>query len=722
MKARSPQPPPRPVALPVSATAIPDQLKALPQWVTWRYTWLEDRQLWDKPPKRARTGKAASSTNPKTWSPFADALSAYERSDLDGVGFAPTEANGLVGVDLDHCRDPDTGVIEDWALAIVTRLDTYAEVSPSGTGLRLWARGTLPPRGRKKGHIEVYSHGHYLTVTGNHLRDTPATIEARQAALDALHAEVFGQESSGSPQAPPYEGNGHRTLLDDDVLVEKALAAKNGAKFAQLWAGDTSDYPSPSEADLALCALLAFWTQDPAQLDRLFRRSQLFRDKWDEAHGETTYGARTIATVLSQDREHWTPGSHLGNGQPPGAEADGDWLAQLSTTKGGDVRETLGNVTLALQHLPPWATACWYDVVRDLRMVGDHELDDTMVTTAGLTIEATTGMPIRSTHLIPTALTYLCHQHPRDLLRERLEALPPWDGMPRLTTWLTTYAHAEPRAYAADLSRLLPVSMVARALDPGCQYRFVVILEGPEDTGKTKLVRALATPAWYRELSHGLDGKEAHMRIKRAWVAELAELSSLSRTEESRLKSFFTLNEDAYIPKFSNFEVVHQRRTVFIGTVNPEGDNTYLRGQTGNTRYLPIGVYDINLEGFEAVRDQLFAEALQYYRDHPADWWQLSSDGASAAEEAREERRQRSVYEDDLGAWLERTRKAVTWWEQLAQDYLQLPRERWADRRLQMEVAKALKALGWYKDKRERQGDAGLIVPWRPGTDWHPAP
>jgi putative DNA primase/helicase len=264
-------------------------------------------------------------------------------------------------------------------------------------------------------------------------------------------------------------------------------------------------------------------------------------------------------------------------------------------------------------------------------------------------------MRIRSKHLIPTALAYLCHQRPRDLLREWLESLPPWDGMPRLHTWLPTYAHAPNDAYGGDVSRLLVVSPVARARDPGCQYRYVVILEGPENAGKTKLVRALATPEWYRELSHGLDGKEAHMRIKRAWIAELAELASLTKTEEARLKSFFTMNEDVYIPKYSNLEAIHKRRTVFVGTVNPEGDNTYLRGQTGNTRYLPIAVRDINVEGFQAVRTQLFAEALQYYVDHPDDWWRLSSDGESAAQEAREDRRQRRVYEDDLGLWLERT-------------------------------------------------------------------
>jgi predicted P-loop ATPase len=401
-----------------------------------------------------------------------------------------------------------------------------------------------------------------------------------------------------------------------------------------------------------------------------------------------------------------------------------EWFTQLSQTKDRIPRETLRNITLALQHIEPWATDCWYDEVRNIPMVGDQELDDTMVTKASLMIEAQVKIPIRSKSLVADALRYLCREKPRDLLREWLENLPSWDEIPRLDTWLQTYAHAPDNAYGRDVSRLLPTGMVARASDPGCQFRNVPILEGPENAGKTKLVRELATPEWYREVSHGLEGKEAHMRIKRAWVAELAELASLTKTEESRLKSFFTMNEDTYIPKFSNFEVTHKRRTVFVGTVNPEGDNAYLRGQTGNTRYLPIAVRDINVEGFQAIRTQLFAEALQYYRDHPDDWWKLSSDGETVAEEVREERRQRSVYEDDLGHWLERSSRKVTWWEEIATEHLSLPKDRW-NRIQQMEVTKALKALGWWKDKRQRVsigGESKLVVPWRPGDDWRTAP
>lgn len=388
-----------------------------------------------------------------------------------------------------------------------------------------------------------------------------------------------------------------------------------------------------------------------------------------------------------------------------------NWQSRLMRGKEGRPLETLRNLTLALCNIEPWASSCWYDSVRDLAMIGEHELSEETLVQVGLAIEETSGIPMRSRSLLADALRYHCHQCPRDLLREWLDQVPAWDGIDRLSYWLSDFANTPNTPYCHDISRLLIVALVARALQPGCQYRSVIILEGPENAGKTKLVRALATPEWYREVSHGLDGKEAHMRIRRAWVAELAELSSMSKTEESRLKSFFTIEEDTYIPKYSNLETRHKRRTVFIGTVNPEGDNTYLRGQSGNTRYLPIAVQEIDVTGFEAVREQLFAEALAFYRAHPTDWWRLSDAGEAEAQDVREDRRQRGLYETALQAWLDEHQINCTWWEDIAERYLRLSPDKWT-RPLQMEVAKALAALNWEKGKRERI-DRKRVYPWR---------
>jgi putative DNA primase/helicase len=292
---------PRPLALPVKPEHIPAELKALPQWVVWRYVWKPNLKKWDKPPLMARLGTAASSTNPKTWTTFEAAHDAYEWQKYDGIGMVIIEENELVGVDLDHCCDFMTGAIAPWAQTIVDRMRTYTEVSPSGTGLRLFLKGKRPKKGRRKGDIELYSWGRYFTITGWRLDGTPCTIEPRQAELEALETEL-GAEPQVSATTPP--ANGHGPYLSDDELLEKARAARNGGKFAQLWSGDTSDYGSDeSRADLALCRELAFWTQDEGQIDRLFRRSGLHREKWNRAD----YRDATIAKALAGTTAHWSP-------------------------------------------------------------------------------------------------------------------------------------------------------------------------------------------------------------------------------------------------------------------------------------------------------------------------------------------------------------------------------------------------------------------------------
>jgi putative DNA primase/helicase len=129
-----------------------------------------------------------------------------------------TKHNKLVGIDLDHARDPDTGVITPEAQAILDRMQTYTEVSPSGTGLHLFCRGQLPPGGRKRGPIEMYETTRYLTVTGCHVEGTPARVEARQIELDAFHAEVFSVKQRSQVADPSSGDHASPPPLDDDTL------------------------------------------------------------------------------------------------------------------------------------------------------------------------------------------------------------------------------------------------------------------------------------------------------------------------------------------------------------------------------------------------------------------------------------------------------------------------------------------------------------------------
>ena len=241
---------------------IPLILKQRRCWVVWRRE--KRHKKFTKIPYNARTGAAASSTDPATWSTFDEAMAAYATGRYSGIGYVLNGNDQIVGVDLDHCRDKDTGEVQPWAKAIVSELDSYSEVSPSGTGIRIFVCGTLPAGGRKRGHIEVYRTARYLTVTGDHLPSTPSDVEERNDRLTHFYESTFRRsEVPAKPAERPI------SRLDDEAVIRKAKSSGNGFKFARLFSGDWSDYPSQSEADLALCTRLAFWCgRDAAQIDR----------------------------------------------------------------------------------------------------------------------------------------------------------------------------------------------------------------------------------------------------------------------------------------------------------------------------------------------------------------------------------------------------------------------------------------------------------------------
>jgi hypothetical protein len=456
---------------------------------------------------------------------------------------------------------------------------------------------------------------------------------------------------------------------------------------------------------------------EPADLDRI--AESMGRYEPDPPPATLTAGGVTVSWGMPPVREGKPPVGWSVKGVNGAAITEGvsyEWQNELYMKKNGELLQNVTNIKLILQHHPHWhreENVLWWDSVRGRPMCGDVEIDETLMLDICDWLGRDQRLPVTTPRLVEKCVITQCRKAPRDLLQLWLSGLPPWDGVPRLTTWLQKIAGVPESDYARDVSRVLPVSMVARAMNPGCHYRFVVIFEGEESIGKTALVRALATPEWYVELAMNLDSKEAHMMLQGVWVAELSELDALTRTEETRLKAFITLNEDSYIPKFSNLRDKVPRRAIFIGTTNEE---SYLKGQSGNTRYLPIRLPKlIDLPLFAAMREQLFAEALAYYSGHPEDWWQLSDEANQQAKEEREHRRRRSVYEDSLANWLDKEHHTEVWWELIAVEFLSLPKDRWSDRRIQMEISASLGALGWRKGKQKRisyQGKQIKVYPW----------
>lgn len=276
---------------------------------------LDDRDIWviwneekrnpddEKPtkiPYNPHTGHKGDSTDPSTWASYEKAVEAAEEYDADGIGYA--FPGDFTGIDLDDVVEEGTGEIEDWAEEIIEDVDSYTEFSTSGTGVHITALGTKPGDSCRTdigdSDIEVYDEDRFFVYTGDHYPKTPKEPKEREDEIAEVYQFAFGDDDE-EPSSAPRE-----TTLEDEEIIEKAKNAENGEAFTRLWEGDTSGYPSQSEADLALCGHLAFYSGgDRQQIDRLFRQSGLYRDKWDR----DDYRSRTIDKALEGRTEFYEP-------------------------------------------------------------------------------------------------------------------------------------------------------------------------------------------------------------------------------------------------------------------------------------------------------------------------------------------------------------------------------------------------------------------------------
>ena len=290
---------------------IPQALKDYNNWVCWEIQIRDGKET--KIPHSPHGG-FAKADDPSTWGTFEQAQACFEQNEkLSGLGFVFGDNDPFCGIDLDKCRNPETGKIDAKAQTIIDDFASYTEISPSGKGVHIIIEGRKKGTKARKGKIEMYDTGRYFTMTGD-VVDNQTTIEHRQEALDKLYDDLF--TTPKSEPAQPQMGS-----LSDGTLIEKAKNARNGTKFSALWEGDIADYDSPSEADLALCSLLAFWTGgDYDAIDRLFRQSELVREKWTERED---YRASTIEKALSASHQFFenVTSSHSGETGAKGKRA-----------------------------------------------------------------------------------------------------------------------------------------------------------------------------------------------------------------------------------------------------------------------------------------------------------------------------------------------------------------------------------------------------------------
>jgi putative DNA primase/helicase len=279
---------------------IPTSLKALDQWVCWRYEEHPSRAKPMKAPYCPATGQRANINEPDTWGSFDEACQRYQEGDnYDGVGLVLTQEDSVVGIDVDDCIN-EKGSFTPVAHAIIRLMSSYTEISPSGRGIRIFASGDLGDfSGRRKGPVELYNANRYLTVTGDHVAGTPEDVMPRLPQLRQLYKQYLRKNK----QKQSLEEREIPTLEQaDEYVLERMFAGKLGSLYEEIYHGDVSGVygnagsreVDESRADTLLFNALAFYTyQNVEQMRRLLLaspRANQRMEKWNKrVKGETTY-------------------------------------------------------------------------------------------------------------------------------------------------------------------------------------------------------------------------------------------------------------------------------------------------------------------------------------------------------------------------------------------------------------------------------------------------
>lgn len=585
---------------------IPEALRNQPNWVCRR----------EKIPFNPRTGCAAKAGQPETRTTFEEAVNALPQ--YDGIGFE-FDGNGFIGVDFDHCIE--NGQLAHWVAEWVERFNSYTEISPSGTGIHIICMGTLNGKpSRKRKEVEIYDRARYFTMTGNPL-DHVRPLQNAQDALDALYQTFWGEDTPTiqMPVTRPL------TLDNDEALLDKIKQSKTGAHFTELWNGSTAGYSSHSEADIALCNILAFWTQrDTERIDRLFRRSGLMREKWDEKRSGGTYGAKTIARAIADCRDTYEAYRiTVGRTEP-------------EKTTVPAVLDENGRTLLTIPYLENFLHGLGLTVRNNLlskRMEFSGDLCGISRHNAANTIPSVLsdllkqgGVKSCETKRVQEFLACIADKNRYNPIHDYLHGLE-WDKQNRFPLLCQALGIQQESRYAVYLKKWL-LQCCAMGLndeDTPIGAEGVLVLSGAQGLGKTAFFRNLCPqPDWFIEgasidTSTTSGGKDSQIRSTSGWICELGELDSTTKREQPTFKAFITAPFDDIRLPYAAAAVRRPRLTSFCGSVN--GDS-FLTDATGSRRFwvIPVERMDkgIIFNQLPHEAKQIWAQMYQLYLTQPS--------------------------------------------------------------------------------------------------------
>ncbi|HEQ59999.1 MAG TPA: hypothetical protein ENN74_00145 [Firmicutes bacterium] len=349
---------------------------------------------------------------------------------------------------------------------------------------------------------------------------------------------------------------------------------------------------------------------------------------------------------------------------------------------------------------------CRYDKFRNRNLIGAHELQEFSGDFSDHAERILRDEIIRRFGFDPgdvnvnKAVLSLCTENRFDSLIDHIHALPPWDGTPRLDTWLTRYLGTEENAYTREAGAAWLMAAIVRAFEPGAKFDQMLVLMGAQGVGKSTALRILAGDEFFSDAPflHARDAREVLEVTAGVWILECAELDGIGKRDVNTLRATITRQVDTGRPAYARSPVTMPRRFVLGGTTN---EDRFLLDPAGNRRFWPVEVTRVDLEGLAAARSQLFAEALARYRAGTYSLL-LGPEASALAKDAQDRRR---VVDEGFIESLEGLREGIQAWKgqwiiktSAIYDRLGIPTK---DRNGAMprKVKEAMTTLGWKPPK-----------------------
>lgn len=671
-----------------------------------------------KVPYNPLTRARASANKPATWGPRSKAA---ERAatlpkpfGLGGVGLqlaALNDGRSVGGVDLDTCRDPETGAIEAWAEVIITRFATYTEVSPSKSGVKLFFLFATAEHDAIRRLLGT-------TPTGKLKFSTSWTRSTGADHPPAIELHTGNRYFAVTDAILPGSTDEVREVSKDDVVL---LITADGPQFAH--PDPDGDDGDDCEADAAIEAQERVSTSRKRNFagQDISRSAVAFGIGAKAKRAGADFNGMCEAIRTNPRTADWYEEKGEANG---GRELRNIWdklpnvAAWLNRCQRNDQGEPLGNVAnamVAMRQDEALHEAFAYDrmqragyVVRPLP--GDdaskcHEfrpIRDVDVSSVQEYLQLA-GLPKLGKDTCHQAVDLRASERAFHPVRDYLDGLR-WDGQQRLDRWLITYMGAADTSYSAAIGAMFLICMVARIYEPGCKADYMLVMEGPQGLLKSTVCGVLGG-VWYSDALPDIRtaGKDVAQHLNGKWLIEIGEMAALDKADAAALKAFITRTVERYRPSYGRKEVIEPRQCVFIGTTN---EAVYLRDKTGGRRFWPVKVTHTVLDALIRDRDQLVGEAVCRYRAGEQ-WWPSREFELEHIKPEQEERYEADAWEGRVGSYLD-GRTVVTVAEVGKEGlFIETPKLGTVEQR---RIAAAMERLGWERGGRGSHGERY----WRP--------